>query len=144
MKKNETDVEATPVAVEGNYTLTFKRNHPQDRSSYGIEGNAGIVVFQRSLFVGATAPVDNFDLAGLPRTIVLDSLMASPQAKASKSEAAAEKAAAKAAKDIAKEAAKLEKAQAAQEKAVAKAAKLNAQLAAAKTKVDAAAVAQAA
>lgn len=124
--------------VEGNYALTFKRNHPQDRSSYGIEGNAGIVVFQRSLFVGATAPVDNFDLAGLPRVITLDSLMVSAQAKASKSEAAEEKAAAKAAKDVAKEAAKLEKAQAAQEKAVAKAAKLNAQLAAAKAKVEAA------
>jgi hypothetical protein len=124
--------------VEGNYTLTFKRNHPQDRASYGIAGNAGIVVFQRSLFAGAYAPASNDDLAGLPRVITLDSVMVSPQAKASKSEAAAEKAAAKAAKDIAKEAAKLEKAQAAQEKALAKAAKLNAQLAAAKAKVEAA------
>lgn len=137
MSKNRQNIEQ-PDAVEGNYTLSFKRNHPQDRASYGIPGNAGIVVFQRSLFAGATAPADNTDLAGLPLTITLDCQMVNPQAKASKSEAAEARAAEKAAKAVAREAAKLEKAQAAQEKALAKAAKLNAQLEAARANVEAA------
>lgn len=48
-------------------TLTFRREHPKDRVSYGIPGVAGIAVFDKSLFAGGKAPktvVVNCELAG--------------------------------------------------------------------------------
>ena len=115
--------------------LTFKRNHPQDRASYGIAGNPGIVVFQRGLFAGATVPVDNTDLAGLPRTIYVDGLVDEKlDNKAAKAEAAAAKAVAAAVKAQAK-------IEAAQAKAETKALKTAEILAKAQAKVAAAAAA---
>jgi len=128
-----TAFEMIPVPAD-NFVLTFRRNHLNpDRASYGIQGNPGIVVFDRGLFVGATKPVDNNDLAGLPATIRLDSPMVSPKLDnaAAKAEAAVAKAAEKAAKAEAKVAA-------AAQKAKDKADKAAAALAAAKAKVDAA------
>jgi len=126
------------VETATNYNLTFKRNHPQDRASYGIAGNPGIVVFQRGLFVGATVPTSNSDPGGLPLIITLSCLMALP--KADNKVAKAEAAAAKVVEKAAKAQAKIE-AQAA--KAVEKQAKAEAALAAAKAKIEAAQVAAA-
>jgi hypothetical protein len=129
----------TTVASAANYTLTFKRNHPQDRCSYGIAGNPGIVVFQRGLFVGAQPFTSNTDLGGLPNTITLSCEMVQPKAdnKTAKAEAAAVKAVEKAAKAEAKIVA-------AQAKAAEKAAKATAALAAAQVKIAAAQAAAAA
>lgn len=123
--------EATPVPV--NFTLTYKRNHPKGRSSYGISGNAGIVVFERRLFAecaaaGDTQPADNFDRGSLPQTITLDSLMVLP--KADPKEAAALKA--------------IERANKAKEKIEAAAVRAQAALAKAQAKIKAAADAAAA
>ena len=108
-----------------NRTLTYKRNHPKNRSSYGIAGNVGIVVFQRSFFPTATEPANNYDRAGLPETIDLDVDLVEPKVVAPK---VTVDAAAKAA----------EKAQKAQEKAAASAAKAAEKLAKAQAAVEAA------
>jgi hypothetical protein len=118
---------------QGNFVLTFKRNHPMDRASYNIAGNPGIVVFQRGLFVGAITPTSNDDLAGLPRTIMIDAMLVSP--KADNKTEKAEKAAAKAIEKAAKAQAKIEAIKA---KAEAKAIKAKEVLAAAQAKVAAA------
>ena len=44
-----------PVATQ-NFVLTYRRDHPKNRSSYGIDGNSGIVVFDRALLAGSDAP----------------------------------------------------------------------------------------
>lgn len=120
---------ATPVTQ--NYVLHFKRNHPQDRASYGIPGVPGIVVIQRGMVAGTTPFTSNTDLAGMPATITVDVLLASPKPdnKTAKAEAQAAKLAERAAKAQAKaeaQAAKLAerqaKAQAALEAAQKKAA----------------------
>lgn len=100
------------TAAGPNYVLHFKRNHPQDRASYGIPGVPGIVVIQRGLIAGTTPFTSNTDLAGMPATITLDALLVSPKAdnKTAKAEAAAAKLA--------------ERARKAQEKAEAQAKKL--------------------
>lgn len=91
MAKNETKTPAqaeTPVAastptVQPNFTLVYRRDHPQNRSSYGIAGNPGIVVFDKGLFAGGVAP----------ETITLSCEMVQPKpdVKAAKAEAAAAK-----------------------------------------------------
>jgi hypothetical protein len=126
---------AAPVSTGPNYTLHFKRNHPQDRASYGIAGVPGIVVIQRGMFAGTTPFTSNTDLAGMPATITLDALLVSPKVdnKQAKAEAAAAKAQEKADKAKAK-------AEAAQKKIEERAAKAAAALEAAKAKVAAAAV----
>jgi hypothetical protein len=131
-------VEATPVTGP-NYTLVFKRNHPQDRASYGIAGVPGIVVIQRGMFAGTTPFTSQTDLAGMPATITLDALLASPKPdnKTAKAEAAALKAKEKAEKAAAKVVAQ-------QAKAEEKAAKAKAALEAAQAKAAAAAAAQSA
>lgn len=129
----------TTAAPAANYVLTFKRNHPQDRCSYGIAGNPGIVVFQRGLIKGALPFTSNTDLGGLPATITLSCELVQP--KADNKTAKAEAAAAKAAEKAAKAAAKIE---AAQLKAAEKAAKAQAALAAAQAKIAAAQAAAAA
>ena len=47
---------ATDAATTVNHLLTYRRDHPGDRCSYGIAGNSGIVVFDKGLFVGGVAP----------------------------------------------------------------------------------------
>ena len=61
-RNQSTDVaDATPtVAVtptpEGNFTLTYRRAHPKQRVTYGVEGNPGVVVFDLGLLEGGLAP----------------------------------------------------------------------------------------
>lgn len=130
-------VEATaPVSTGPNFVLHFKRNHPQDRASYGIPGVPGIVVIQRGMVAGTTPFTSNTDLAGMPATITVSMELAQPKVdnKQAKAEAAAAKLAERAAKAKAKaeaQAAKLAERQAkadaalkaAQEKAAAAQAK---------------------
>lgn len=113
-----------------NRTLTYHRNHPKNRSSYRIEGNVGLLVIQRSFFVGAVAdPPDNHDPAGLPLTLTLEGVeLVDPKAKSPDMGAA-----------MAKQLEKLEKMKAKiaeqQKKAEEKIAKAEAIAAAAKAKV---------
>lgn len=121
----ETVVEATQEAIEAgavsvNHVLTYRRDHPGDRCSYGIAGNAGIVVFDKGLFANGIAPA----------TIIVDCDMV--PVKADNKTAKAEAAAAKLVEKAAKAQAKIEAAQA---KAEEKKAKAEAALAAAQAKV---------
>ena len=118
-----------------NFVLTFKRNHPQDRCSYGVAGNPGIVVCQRGLFVGTTTPTDIHDRAGMPETLTVDVELVPVKAgdKEAKATVAAQKVIEKAAKAAAKVVAS-------QTKASEKAAKAPAALAAAQAKINAAKV----
>lgn len=95
-------VEAAAETV--NYTLHFKRNHPQDRASYGIPGVPGIVVIQRGMVFGTTPFTSQTDLAGMPATIDVNVRLASPKAdnKTAKAEAQAAKLAERAEKAKAK------------------------------------------
>jgi hypothetical protein len=68
----------TPQPVASNRTLTYRKNHPGNRVSYGIAGVPGIVVFDLKLFADGKAPV----------TIVLDCALALPVAKPAKTVAA--------------------------------------------------------
>ena len=108
-----------------NFTLTYRRNHPGNRCSYGIAGNSGIVVFDEGLFAPGVTP---------PATIVLDCEMVQP--KADNKELKAQQAAAKLAEKAAKAQARIEEAQ---RKAAERKAKADEALAKAKAKVDAAA-----
>lgn len=124
--KNKTET-TEAQAPQGNFSLTYRREHPGNRCSYGIPGNAGIVVFDRGLFAD---PAFN-------GPIMLDVEMAQPKAdnKAEKLAAAAVKAQEKIAKAE-------EKRVAAEAKAVERKAKAEAALEAARKKVaDAAAAA---
>lgn len=113
-------VAAVEAPVAGpNYTLTYRRDHPGNRCSYGIMGVAGIVVFDKGLFGDGVAPA----------VITMDCELAQPKldAKQAKAELAAqkaaeraEKAAKKAAETAAKIAERATKAQAALDKAKAK------------------------
>lgn len=49
-------------------TLTYRKDHPKDRASYGIAGVPGIVVFDKRLFANGKAP----------KTITLDCDLATP------------------------------------------------------------------
>ncbi len=119
----------TDNAAQGstNFVLTYRRDHPKNRCSYGIAGNPGIVVFDIGLFAGSDQP--GFTA---PATITLSCPMVSEKAdsKTAKAEEQAAKAAEKAAK--AEEKAKAaqarieEKARKAQEKAAAALAKAEA------------------
>lgn len=126
-KGAEIELEATaPLATEvgplPNFTIVLKRgDHPQDRSSYTVEGQSGNVVFFNTLFASGKPPA----------TITLSCEMVSAVAKVDKDEVAAAKAVAKA---VAAQA-KLDKAQAA---AQAKLEKQVAIAAAAKARVEAA------
>lgn len=131
-----TPAPAAPETVTQNFVLTFKRNHPQDRASYGIAGNPGIVVIQRGLVKGTTSfGTDMHALAGMPATITVSCELVAPKAtakvdreaeKAAKLAEKAEKAAAK----VAAQTAKAEERKAKAEKALADA---KAKLAAATT-----------
>jgi hypothetical protein len=123
----------TAAPVTQNYVLQFKRNHPQNRSSYGIPGVPGIVVIQRDLVAGTTPFTSNTDLAGMPAAIMVDALLVSPRVvnKQAKAEEAARKAQEKADKAAARVAEQ-------QRKAEEKAAKAQAALDAAKAKAEAA------
>ena len=68
-------------------TLTFRKDHPKDRASYGIAGVPGIVVFDTPLFANGKAP----------KTITLDCDLAVPEepkkkvtAKGAKADASAQ------------------------------------------------------
>ena len=98
-------VEAAPAAAE-NTTLTFRRNHPGNRCSYGIAGNSGIVVIDRGLFVGTTPTTETQELGGMPQTLSLDALLVAPKASVTIDKQAAQ--AAKLAERAAKAQAKLE------------------------------------
>lgn len=126
-KGNTAEVAEAGITV--NMQLVYRRDHPKDRCSYGVAGNSGIVVFDKSLFAGG-------DGEGFvpPTTITLDVQLVEP--KADNKELKAQQAAAKAAEKAEKAAAK---AVAAQAKIQAKADKAAADLAAAQAKVDAAA-----
>lgn len=131
-----TPAAATPTPEASvNFTLTFKRNHPQDRASYGIPGNPGLVVIQRGLFAGAKplSGTDIHELGGMPEFIVVNVPLAQP--KSTNAAAKAEAVATKAAEKAAKAAAKIEKQQAA---AAERATKAQAALEAARAKVEAA------
>lgn len=122
--------EATPVAVpQSNFVLTYRREHPGARCSYGIAGNPGIVVFDEGLFAGFGQP--GFQA---PATITLSCEMVPIKVdnKTAKAEAAAQKLIEKAEKAKARIAA-------AEAKATERKAKAEAALAAARAKVDAAA-----
>lgn len=62
-----------PVAesTNVNYTLTYRRDHPGDRCSYGIQGVPGLVVVDKGLFLDPT---------NVPQTITLNVALASPRA----------------------------------------------------------------
>lgn len=122
MAKNKTATET--VASDTNNTLTYRRDHPGNRCSYGIAGVPGIVVFDKGMFLDGTAPA----------TIEMDCALSLPKAdnKQAKAEAAAAKLAERAAKATAK-------AEAQTAKLAERQAKADAALAAAKAKVDAAA-----
>ena len=127
-KKNQQSatVESTPATVEApaiNYTLVYRRDHPQNRSSYGIAGVPGIVVFDKSLFADGNPP----------STIILDCAMAQPKPDR-KIERAAEQAR-KLEERAAKAQARILEAQA---KATERAAKAQERLEKAKAKVEAA------
>ena len=117
-----------------NLVAFFHRNHPQNRASYVIPGQSGLIGVQRDLIVGTTPFTSNTDLAGMPPTITLGVELVQP--KADQSEA---KAAAAAAKLVAKAEKATAKLAASQAKAVERQAKADAALAAVKAKVDAAA-----
>lgn len=122
MAKGNTAIEA----VAENQVLTYRRDHPKDRCSYGIAGVSGIVVFDKGLFLNGVPP----------QTITLDVNLAlpKPDGKAAKAEAAAAR--------LAERAAKAEARAAAQAAKVAeRAAKAEAALAAAKAKIAAATLA---
>jgi len=107
-----------------NMTLTFRREHPKQRASYGVDGNSGIVVFDRALIAGD---------GPWPDSISLDVELVGVKAdnKTAKAEAAAVKAAAKVAKAE-------ERAAAAGVKVLAKQEKAMAALAAAQAAIEAA------
>lgn len=121
-------VAAVEAPVAGpNYRLEYRRDHPGGgalgRCSYGIAGVSGIVVFDKSLFVGGVAPA----------SITCDCEFVQPKldAKQAKVEAAAVKAADRAAKQQAR-------LEAQTAKAVERQAKADAKLAEAKAKIEAA------
>lgn len=127
---SETPVSETPAsaAPAANFTLVYRRAHPQARWTYGVDGNSGVVVIPASLLKGSDAP--GFEP---PATIMVDVELVAPKAtaKVDKAEAAAAKLAERAAKAAAKVAA-------AQAKVQERQAKAEAALAAAKAKVEAA------
>lgn len=121
---NTTQAPSTETIATVNTSITYRRDHPGNRCSFGITGVPGIVVFDKGLFA---------DPNNVPTTITLDIPLQLPRAveKVSKDEQKAEKARLKAEKEA-------EKVKAAAEKAAAKQAKADAALAAAKAKADAA------
>ena len=123
---------APDTATGPNHELVYRRDHPGNRCSYGIGGNAGIVVFDKGLFAGGLEP------GFVPPPTITVSCDLAP-IKADQKEA---REAAKAAKVIEKAAKAQEKVEVAAAKAVAKQEKADAVLAAAKAKVDAAAAAK--
>jgi hypothetical protein len=116
------------VTAGPNFTLTYRRQHPSKRSSYGIAGNAGIVVIDNGLFPGS-----NVEGWQPPATITVDCELV--PVKADNKTQKAEQAAAKLAERAAKAQAKIEAAQA---KAAEKKAKADAAMAAAQAKLKAA------
>lgn len=121
---------ATPTVV-ANHVLTYRREHPGNRCSYGIAGNSGIVVFDKGLFAGSTE-------AGFqaPATITLSCEMVPVKAdtKVAREAAAAQKLIERAAKAQAK-------IEAAAAKALERQAKADEALAKARAKVEAASAA---
>ena len=57
-----------------NNTLTYRKDHPNDRCSFGIPGVPGIVVFDKRIFADGKPP----------KTIVLDCSLSIPVAKVAK------------------------------------------------------------
>lgn len=112
----------TPAAT-ANFTLSYRREHPGNRCSYGIAGVPGIVVFDRGLFADPT----------FNGVIVVDVPLALPKVdnKTAKAEAVAAKAQERAAKAA-------EKLAASQKKAADRAAAAQAKLDAARARVEAA------
>lgn len=114
--------EQTPAApAVTNFVLAYRREHPQNRCSFGIAGNPGIVVFDKGLFA---------DPNNIPAHITLDVQLVPVKAIASqdKMAKAAEKAEAAAKKAQ-------ERLEAAQKKQEERALKLKEQLAKAQTKL---------
>jgi hypothetical protein len=119
---NTDTVETQVAATSGNFVLTLKRaDHPGNRSSYGVPGNHGNVVFFNTLFANGVPPA----------TITLDVALVDQQAKVDKSAEAAAKAIEKAEKLAAKLAAQ-------QAKAIERQAKAEKAMEAAKARVAAA------
>lgn len=114
-----------PAAPTGpNFVLTYRREHPGNRCSYGIQGNSGIVVFDKGLFVGGdqpgftAPPVITLDCQMVP--IKLDNKTAKAEEQARKLAERAEKAKAKIEAAQAKAAEKAKKAEEALKAAQAK------------------------
>jgi hypothetical protein len=112
-----------------NLTLTYRREHPGNRCSYGIAGNAGIVVFDKGLFVGGDQP--DFQA---PATITLDCEMVPVKA-----DNRMQREALKAEKLIERAAKAQARIEAAQERAAERQRKADEALAKAKAKLEAAA-----
>lgn len=55
-------------------TLTYRRDHPKDRASYGVPGVPGLVAFDKRLFANGKAP----------KTITLDCDLAVPEEEPAK------------------------------------------------------------
>lgn len=114
--------DSSSPAVTPNFTLTYRREHPGDRCSYGITGVPGIVVFDKALFADPT---------NIPHTITLSVELALPRA-----DKKTDKAAAKEARDAEKAAKAQEKADKAQAKANEKKAKAEEALRKAQERAD--------
>ena len=83
-------VEAVASETRGpNLIAFFHRNHPQNRASYVIPGQSGLIGVQRDLVVGTTPFTSNTDLAGMPATITLGVELVAPKADQSEAKAAA-------------------------------------------------------
>lgn len=116
---------AESAAPVQNFVLHYRREHPQNRSSFGVPGVPGIVVFDNGLFADGKPPT----------SITLDVQLQAPRAdkKAEKEEERARKAEERARKAQ-------ERVEAAKRKAEEKAEKARQQLEAAKAKLAAAGV----
>lgn len=141
---NEGRTDAAPAgetaapAVGPNFTLTYRRNHPGNRCSYGVDGNPGIMVVDRGLFAGTVPTTGQNDLGGMPAVIVLDAELVPVKLdnKTSKAEAAAAKAQERADKAAARAAAAALKIKERADKAAAALAAAQAKVAAAQGKVE--------
>lgn len=97
-----TDEVGTVAQTSTNRVLTYRRNHPQNRCSYGIAGVSGIVVFDLGLFAnGAPPPTITVDVdLALPKAVPekLDKAQSAAARAAEKATKAAERLAAQTAK----------------------------------------------
>ena len=115
---------AVVTPVTPNYTLHYRRDHPQDRCSFGVAGVPGIVVWPKGMFANGVPPstiTTDVELAQ-PKASVTDAKAAKAAERAAKLEERATKARERVEAQAAKAAERQAKATAALEAARAKAA----------------------